>query len=78
MKVGVKKVAESVHIGTMINWSEATFAQFAFDLVAIIQGRYEHEPNRVSSFFGMGSSFHELMRSVGAQEIVAEDKRLTD
>ena len=76
MKVGVKKVAESVHIGTMINWSEATFAQFAFDLVAIIQGRYE--PNRVSSFFGMGSSFHELMRSVGAQEIVAEDKRLTD
>jgi hypothetical protein len=61
------KVADGVHLGAMIMWTESTFAQFAFDLVAMIQGKYE--PGRLSSFYGMGSSFHELMRDVGAKEI---------
>jgi Domain of unknown function (DUF6602) len=64
-------VADGVHIGAMIMWTEATFAQFAFDLVAMIQGKYE--PGRVSSFYGLGSSFHELMRAVGAKEIPAKE-----
>ncbi len=60
------KVADDVHLGAMIMWTEATFAQFAFDLVAMIQGKYD--PARVSSFYGMGNRFVELMRSVGAKE----------
>jgi hypothetical protein len=58
------RVADNVHIGSMVMWSESAFAQFAFDLIAMIQGTYE--VGRASSFYGMGSSFAELMRDVGA------------
>jgi hypothetical protein len=61
------QVAEGVHFGAMIMWMEATLAQFAFDLVAMIQGKYE--PGRLSSFYGMGNSVHELMRDAGAKII---------
>jgi hypothetical protein len=54
-----REIAEKFHLGAMVMWSESNFAQFAFDLVAMLQGTYE--PGRVSSFYGMGSSFHELM-----------------
>lgn len=61
------EVAEHVHVGAMLSWSEAGFSQFAFDLIALLQGRYE--AGRLSSFYGMGSSFHELMRDVGAKNV---------
>ena len=48
------RLADNVHIGSMIFWSEAFFAQFAFDLIAMIQGRYE--PGMLSSFYGLGFS----------------------
>jgi len=48
------EVAEDVHIGTMMMWNEAAFSQFAFDLVALLQGTYE--VGRLSSFYGMGTS----------------------
>lgn len=54
------ELAEKVHIGATINWTEYFFAQFAFDLIAMIQGTYQ--PGRVSSFYGLGSSFLELKR----------------
>jgi hypothetical protein len=57
-------VADKVHIGAMIRWGESEFAQFAFDLVAMLGGTYE--VGRLSSFYGMGSSFHEMMAEVGA------------
>jgi hypothetical protein len=57
-------ISEKVHIGTMIRWSESEFAQFAFDLIAMLQGTYV--AGRLSSFYGMGSSFHEMMAEVGA------------
>jgi hypothetical protein len=57
------QIADKVHIGTMIKWSESEFAKFAFDLVAMLQGTYQL--GRLSSFYGMGSSFHELLSEVG-------------
>jgi hypothetical protein len=60
------QIAEKVHIGTLIKWSESEFAQFAFDLVAMLQGTYR--AGFLSSFYGMGSSFHELVSEVGASD----------
>jgi hypothetical protein len=63
LKWGMTKtveLAEEVHIGATINWAEYHFAQFAFDLIAMIQGTYQ--PGRLSSFYGLGSSFLELKR----------------
>ncbi len=60
-------ISEKIHIGSLILWSEAQFAQFAFDIVAMLQGTYE--VGRVSSFYGMGSSFQEMMAEVGAAKL---------
>jgi len=67
------QISEKVHIGAMISWSESAFAQFAFDLVAMLQGTYE--VGRLSSFYGMGSSFHEMMVKVGAVVVKANPSR---
>ena len=67
------QIAEKVHIGAMISWSESAFAQFAFDLVAMLQGTYE--VGRLSNFYGMGSSFHEMMVEVGAVVVKANPSR---
>jgi hypothetical protein len=56
------RISEKVDIGTMIKWSES--AQFAFDVVAMLRGTYEM--GRLSSFYGMGSSFHEMIAEAGA------------
>jgi len=67
MEFGISEsvpISEKVHIGTMISWSESAFAQFAFDLVAMLQGTYE--VGRLSSFYGMGNSFYEMMAEAGA------------
>jgi hypothetical protein len=60
------QVADKVHLGAMIQWSEAGFAQFAFDLLAMLQGTFR--PGYISSLYGMGSSFTELIRDVGRDE----------
>jgi hypothetical protein len=59
-----REIGEKFHLGAMVMWSESNFAQFAFDLVAMLQGNFE--PGFVSSFYGMGSSFHEMTSDVGA------------
>lgn len=56
-------VADMVHIGSMLMWSESGFAEFAFDLIAMIQGTYE--VGRRSSFYGIGGTFAEMMTEVG-------------
>jgi hypothetical protein len=61
------QLAENVHIGSMLKWSESGFAQFAFDMIAMIQGTYES--GRLSSFYGIGGTFAELMKEVGATVI---------
>jgi hypothetical protein len=48
------KVAENIHIGSMLLWAEHHFASFAFDLIAMIQGKYD--PTIVSSFYGLGAT----------------------
>src|SRR5262249_24306519 len=58
------EAAPGVHIGVSLDWSEANFAKFAFDLIAIIQGTYD--PMYLSSFYGMGSSFQEMVDDIGA------------
>lgn len=59
------EVAKNVHIGAMLMWSEFAFAQFAFDLIAMLQGVFE--VGRLSSWYGMGSSWRELLKEVGAK-----------
>jgi len=46
--------AEKSYFGSMLTWFESAFAQFAFDLIALMEGRYR--PGFLSSFHGMGSS----------------------
>ena len=52
------EIAEKIHFGAMIEWAEFYFAQFAFDLIAMMQGTYQI--GRLSSFYGLGSSFLEI------------------
>jgi hypothetical protein len=47
------KVADDFHISAAIMWVETNFAQFAFDLIALMHGTYE--PGRISSFYGLGA-----------------------
>lgn len=49
-----EQVSNSQYIGTVLNWFEANFARFAFDLVAVLQGKFD--PTKVSSFYGFGQS----------------------
>jgi hypothetical protein len=55
-------VEENVHIGAMLKWDESAFAQFAFDIVAMLQGTFE--VGRLSSFYGVGSSWLEFQREI--------------
>jgi hypothetical protein len=46
------KIADNLHFGSMLMWTEPYFSQFGFDLIATMQGTYE--ASRVSSFHAMG------------------------
>ena len=48
------QLTENLHFGSMLMWSEPGFSQFGFDLIAMMQGKYE--VGRLSSFYGMGTS----------------------
>jgi hypothetical protein len=48
------KVKDDLHFGAMLMWAEPNFAQFSFDLIARLQGT--HEPGRLSSFYGIGTT----------------------
>lgn len=48
------RVTDTLHFGTMLMWNKPAFSQFAFDVLAIMQGTYEQ--GRLSSFHGMGTS----------------------
>jgi hypothetical protein len=60
-------VAENVHIGAMLTWAESAFAQFSFDVAAMLQGTFE--VGRLSSLYGVGSSWLELQREIEAEKI---------
>ncbi len=51
---GSVKIADDIHIGSLITWSEVHFSQFGFDLIAMAQGKYD--PGFTSSFYGIGGS----------------------
>ena len=49
--------ADGSHLGTIVMWAEFAFAQFAFDILAMIRGEYD--VGRLSSFYGLGSAGQE-------------------
>ena len=65
------QVAENRHIGSIMMWGEANFAQFAFDLIAMIQGTYE--AGRLSSMYGMGGTFAEITENAGSAKIAPRE-----
>lgn len=48
------KSTDGSYRGAMLTWGEPFFAQFAFDLLAMLEGTFE--PGRVSAFHGLGKS----------------------
>jgi hypothetical protein len=61
---GSVQVAGGLHLAATIQWQESAFARFAFDLVALMNGTFQ--PGRLSSFYGQGDSFTEMMKDAGA------------
>jgi hypothetical protein len=47
-------VAEKLYFGSMLMWFESAFSQFAFDIIALMDGKYR--PGMLSSFYGMETS----------------------
>jgi hypothetical protein len=45
-------VTENLHFGSMLMWGDFVFSQFAFDLIAMMQGTYRS--GFLSSFYGIG------------------------
>jgi len=57
LKMGMSQsvqLADNLHFGSMLMWSESEFSRFGFDLITMMQGKYE--VGMLSSFYGMGSS----------------------
>jgi hypothetical protein len=54
--------AEGQHLGVDVFWSEMAFSEFAFDLIALMKGIYRI--NRVSSWYGQGSSQLEELKAL--------------
>lgn len=48
------QITENLHLATMIKWTECNFSRFGFDLIALMQGKYE--VGRISSFYGIGAT----------------------
>jgi hypothetical protein len=45
------EIRENFHVAALLMWSKMGFSQFAFDLIAMMQGTYE--PGFVSSWYGL-------------------------
>ncbi|HZS19178.1 MAG TPA: DUF6602 domain-containing protein [Candidatus Udaeobacter sp.] len=54
---GCIKITDTLYLGAMLMWQESNFAQFGFDVLAMMRGTYDIR--FVSSFYGMGSSHWE-------------------
>lgn len=48
------KISDKFYFGAMLLWSEPNFSQYAFDLVALMNGTYQ--VGRLSSFHGLGTT----------------------
>lgn len=46
-----KKIDDNQFVGTMLTWSAANFSIFAFDIIALLEGKYK--PGFISSRYGM-------------------------
>jgi len=66
-------IADNVNVFTEIRWSEFEFSKFAFDLIAMMQGHYD--PAQLSSYYGLGSDFGELMRDIGATMLTLDKQQ---
>jgi hypothetical protein len=54
LKLGMSsvKIGDDSYFGTLLMWNETHFGQFAFDLIALLNGTYD--VGRLSSFHGFG------------------------
>jgi hypothetical protein len=52
--VETTKVSDDLFFGATLTWMEPEFANFGFDLIAMMQGTYE--VGRLSSWYGMGTT----------------------
>lgn len=55
LKLGMSnsvKISDNLHLIAMLTWEKSNFAQFSFDLIAMMQGTYE--AGMISSFHGLG------------------------
>ena len=65
------KIKDDLHFGAILMWNEPNFSQFAFDLVAYLQGTYEM--GKVSSFHALGTTkLAEAKRKEAQQSAVAD------
>lgn len=48
------KIKDDLHFGAMLMWSETNFSEYAFDLVALLNGTFE--VGRLSSFHALGTT----------------------
>lgn len=67
------QIGPDQHLGTMLMWSEVFFAQFAFDILTIMQGTYK--TGFLSTFHGLGSEYKETVAKRMAQQDPKPDGR---
>lgn len=49
-----RKITDNLYFGSMLIFTEPSFAQFAFDIIALLKGTYQ--VGRLSSFYAFGTS----------------------
>ena len=52
------KIADKLHLGAALVWSESNFSQFGFGVLAMMQGTYDG--GKISSLYGIGSSMWDV------------------
>jgi len=68
-----KKIAENNSVNSHLDFSESYFAEFAFDIIALLKGNYR--ANVLSSYYGMGTTQWEAGNAVDIRYHCPEDVR---
>lgn len=68
-----KKIAENIYVNSYLDFSESYFAEFAFDIIALLKGNYH--PNILSAYYGMGTTQWESGSAVDIRYHCPEDVR---
>lgn len=71
-----KKVADGIYYKTLLQHSETYFSEFAFDILAMLQGTYN--PNVLSSLYGFGTTQWEAGSASDIRYFCPEDVKKFD